>query len=98
MPSDPVPDDRLAGQTIQVPQFAIGQQVFRRYVLMKILGRGGMGVVWLARDMQLETLTALKVLPETLYHDHAALDALKRETKVGLNLAHPNIVRIYDFQ
>jgi len=98
MPRDPVPDDHSAGQTVQVPQFAIGQQLFRRYILMKILGRGGMGVVWLARDMQLETLTALKVLPETLYHDHAALDALKRETKVGLNLAHPNIVRIYDFQ
>src|SRR5207244_4153025 len=64
----------------------------------RILGRGGMGIVWLARDEQLETEVALKVLPDTLCHDRASLDALKRETKLGLNLAHPNIVRIYDFQ
>jgi serine/threonine protein kinase/TPR repeat protein len=98
MPSDLFPDDRSVGQTIQVPRFAVGQKIFRRYILQKILGRGGMGVVWLARDEQLEKLAALKVLPETLYNDYASLDALKRETKLGLNLAHPNIVRIYDFQ
>ena len=74
------------------------QKIFRRYILQKILGRGGMGVVWLAQDEDLERLVALKVLPETLCHDHASLEALKRETKLGLNLAHPNIVRIYDFQ
>ena len=57
-----------------------------------------MGVVWLAMDDQLETLVALKVLPDALCHDRASLEALKRETKLGLRLAHPNIVRIYDFQ
>ena len=59
---------------------------------------GGMGLVWLARDDQLETLVALKVLPDALCHDRASLEALKLETKLGLRLAHPNIVRIYDFQ
>ncbi len=57
-----------------------------------------MGVVWLAQDSYLESLVALKVLPDTLLHDSASLDSLKRETKLGLSLAHPNIVRIYDFQ
>ena len=98
MPSDLFPDDLDFGQTIQIPRFGPGQKIFRRYILQKILGRGGMGVVWLAEDEDLERLVALKVLPETLSHDHASLEALKRETKLGLHLAHPNIVRIYDFQ
>ena len=91
-------DDLDFGQTIQIPRFGAGQKIFRRYTLQKILGRGGMGVVWLARDEQLESLVALKVLPETLCHDRVSLHDLKRETKLGLHLAHPNIVRIYDFQ
>jgi serine/threonine protein kinase/TPR repeat protein len=98
MPDDLFPDDLDFGQTIQIPRFGPGQKIFRRYILQKILGRGGMGIVWLAWDEDLERLVALKVLPETLCHDHASLEALKRETKLGLHLAHPNIVRIYDFQ
>jgi serine/threonine protein kinase/TPR repeat protein len=97
MPDELFPDDLDFGQTIQIPRFGGGQKIFRRYILQKILGRGGMGVVWLARDEHLERLVALKVIPEMLCQDHASLDALKRETKLGLHLAHPNIVRIYDF-
>ena len=92
------PDDLDLGVTIQVPRFGAGQRIFRRYTLQKIIGRGGMGVVWLAQDAYLESLVALKVLPDTLLHDSASLDSLKRETRLGLSLAHPNIVRIYDFQ
>ncbi len=98
MTGNGVSDDLDYGQTIQIPRFGPSQKIFRRYTLQKILGRGGMGVVWLARDDQLETLVALKVLPDALCHDRASLNALKRETKLGLLLAHPNIVRIYDFQ
>ena len=93
------PDDDLDfEQTIQIPRFAPTQKIFRRYTLQKILGRGGMGVVWLAMDDQLETLVALKGVPDALCHDRESLEALKRETKLGLRLAHPHIVRIYDFQ
>jgi serine/threonine protein kinase/TPR repeat protein len=98
MPDDLFSDDLDFGQTIHIPRFGAGQKIFRRYILQKILGRGGMGVVWLAEDEHLERLVALKVLPEMLCHDHASLNDLKRETKLGLHLAHPNIVRIYDFQ
>jgi serine/threonine protein kinase/TPR repeat protein len=98
MQGDSLPEDLDLGAIIQVPRFGPGQKVFRRYTLQKIIGRGGMGVVWLAHDAYLETAVALKVLPETLVHDSASLDSLKRETKLGLCLAHPHIVRIYDFQ
>lgn len=56
-----------------------------------------MGIVWLARDEQLERNVALKFLSEQIIHDAALLSDLKRETKRSLELTHPNIVRIHDF-
>jgi serine/threonine protein kinase/Tfp pilus assembly protein PilF len=78
-------------------EFASGQKLFGRYTLIKILGRGGMGIVWLARDEELERDVALKFLPDLMLRDHAVFDQLKRETKRCLELTHPHIVRIHDF-
>jgi serine/threonine protein kinase/Flp pilus assembly protein TadD len=78
-------------------EFVGGQRLFGRYTLIKILGRGGMGIVWLAHDEELERDVALKFLPDLIIHDAAVLSDLKRETKRSLELTHKNIVRIYDF-
>jgi serine/threonine protein kinase len=78
-------------------EFVSGQKLFSRYTLKHTLGRGGMGVVWLARDEDLERDVALKFLPELIIHDRAVLGDLKRETRRSLELTHKNIVRIYDF-
>src|SRR5205809_272984 len=78
-------------------EFGSGQKLFGRYTLIKVLGRGGMGIVWLARDQELEREVALKFLPDLMIQDRAALDQLKRETKRCLELTHPHIVRIHDF-
>jgi len=78
-------------------EFTSGQKLFRRYTLKRTLGRGGMGVVWLARDDELERDVALKFLPDLIVHDRAVLSDLKRETRRSLELTHKNIVRIYDF-
>jgi TolB-like protein/Flp pilus assembly protein TadD len=78
-------------------EYAAGQKVFGRYTLIKILGRGGMGIVWLARDEELERDVALKFLPDVIVHDRALLDELKQETRRSLELTHKNIVRIHDF-
>src|SRR5215471_19852580 len=75
----------------------IGQRLFGRYTLIRILGRGGMGIVWLAHDEELERNVALKFLPDLLIHDAAVLSNLKRETRRCLELTHKNIVRIHDF-
>lgn len=56
-----------------------------------------MGVVWLARDDELERDLALKFLPDLIVLDRSLLADLKRETKRSLELTHKNIVRIYDF-
>jgi serine/threonine protein kinase len=74
-----------------------GRVVFGRFQLEKLAGRGGMGVVWLARDQKLDRPVALKFLPEVFFLDPAARDDLKRETRRSLELTHPNIVRIHDF-
>ena len=88
-------DDLDLGSTVK--GFATGQKVFGRYMLKKILGRGGMGVVWLARDEKLEREIALKFLPEVVALDARAVLDLKRETRRALELTHPHIVRIHDF-
>jgi serine/threonine protein kinase len=67
------------GATIRVP--SPGQKVFQRYTLKKILGRGGMGIVWLAHDDKLDREVALKFLPEVVVHDPKAIDELKREAR-----------------
>src|SRR6202165_5312420 len=77
--------------------FVAEQKLFNRYTLKQILGRGGMGVVWLARDDVLERDVALKFLPELVISDRGMVNDLKRETNRSLELTHKNIVRIYDF-
>ena len=84
-------------QTIRVRTPVAGAVYFNRYRLKRVLGRGGMGVVWLADDLKLERPVALKFLPSLIGLDPTAVKELKTETRQGLELSHPNIVRIYDF-
>src|SRR5216117_1023667 len=97
IPAD-APDGGCPGCLLQTALDAVGGQlVFGRYTLVKVLGRGVMGIVWLARDEELERDVALKFLPDLMIQDHAVFDQLKRETKRCLELTHPHIVRIHDF-
>ncbi len=72
-------------------------QLFQRFTLRDVLGRGRIGLVWLARDDRLKRLVALKLVPEAVCLDASAQAALKRATLRSIALAHPNIVRIFDF-
>src|SRR5215831_15478535 len=92
------PDGGCPGCLLQTALDAAGgEKVFGRYTLIKVLGRGGMGIVWLARDEELERDVALKFLPDLMIQDHAVVDQLRRETKRCLELTHSHIVRIHDF-
>jgi serine/threonine protein kinase len=75
-----------------------GQRLMQgRFSLVQPLGQGGMGLVWLARDEQLQEAVALKFLPAEIRTDPVALDDLRRETQKSRRLTHPHIVRIHDF-
>lgn len=64
-----------------------------RFKIIRELGRGGQGVVYLAQDTQLERQVAIKVVrPERSQHT----DQLVREARIASNLQHPNIVTLYD--
>lgn len=90
----PNTDDLDLGPTIT--GLAAGTVIFERFVVEKMLGRGGMGIVWLARDRKLNHEVALKFMPEIVSSDPASKDDLRKETRNGLNLSHPNVVRMID--
>src|ERR1043165_5734828 len=65
------------------------------YSLQRELGRGGMGIVYLARDVQLDRDVAIKVLPSHLAHTAAARERFVREARTAAGLSHPHIVPIH---
>jgi hypothetical protein len=66
-----------------------------QYLLERELGRGGMGVVFLARELSLDRMVAIKLLPPALAIDPAIRERFLREARTAAQLSHPNIVPIY---
>jgi len=78
------------------PEFlALQAAVTGRYVLDREIGRGGMGVVFLARDVALERVVAVKLLPPHLASDPTMRERFLREARTAAGLSHPNIVPIH---
>src|SRR5437773_12452454 len=65
------------------------------YSIERELGRGGMGVVYLAREVRLAREVAIKVLPPALAASAAMREQFVREAQTAARLSHPNIVPIY---
>ncbi|MDQ3710778.1 MAG: serine/threonine-protein kinase [Acidobacteriota bacterium] len=70
---------------------------FASYKLKKLLGKGGMGAVFLAEDTRLRRLVAIKVLPPALAQDQQSLSRFRQEARAASQLSHPNIAHIYEF-
>jgi hypothetical protein len=75
---------------------AAGLVVVPGYVIMRVLGRGGMGVVYLARHLRLKRLVALKMVLAGSHAGPAELVRFRTEAEVVARLHHPNIVQIYE--
>ncbi|MEV4126390.1 protein kinase [Nocardia sp. NPDC049707] len=74
----------------------MGEQ-FGKYRLDRLLGRGGMGAVWLAHDSETGRTVALKVLAEHVAADADYRQRFQREARLGSSLRHPHIVPIHGF-
>ena len=68
-----------------------------RYQLGRALGSGGMAIVYLAHDRELDRVVAVKRLADNLAHDRSFRDRFLREAQLAAPLSHPNVVRVYDF-
>jgi len=80
-----------------VSTIASGECLKDRYRLERLLGRGGMAAVWLGRDEVLERPVAIKVLSDTIASDPDFVARFRREARVAAGLAHPNLVKVFDF-
>ncbi len=82
--------DMISGEFLALQEVLAG-----RYSIERELGRGGMGIVLLARDVALDRLVAIKLLPPDLAADAAHRERFLREARTAAGLSHPNIVPIH---
>ena len=75
---------------------AVRQALINRFEIVEEIGRGGMGVVYKARQLRLDRFVALKVLPQHLVHYEDYLKRFHEEARKAAQLDHPNIVKVYD--
>ncbi|MBS1791173.1 MAG: protein kinase [Acidobacteria bacterium] len=87
------PDDVAAGwqASAMLPAHSFG-----RYRVLSLLGKGGMGEVWLAEDTELRRQVAIKLLPTEFSHDAERLRRFAQEARATSALNHPNILTIHD--
>src|SRR5207248_3341854 len=83
-----------AGTPMPIGSFQLPKE-FGRYRIIRPLGRGGMGGVYLAKDLELHRLVALKV-PRFQQDDAALFDRFIREARAAAAIDHPGICRVYD--
>src|SRR5215510_4684069 len=90
----PVPISDSALKLAQL--FPPGTLLAGRYEIVRVLGEGGMGAVYQARDRELERIIALKVIRPELAGNAAMLQRFKQELILARHVTHKNVVRIYD--
>jgi serine/threonine protein kinase len=87
--------DRGVGST--GPLFKAGDRVAENIELMSLLGVGGMGDVWLANHIGLDTKVAVKFMSAALARDSALIERFAREAKLSSRIRSPHVVQIFDF-
>ncbi|MGB8166903.1 MAG: serine/threonine-protein kinase [Chthoniobacteraceae bacterium] len=81
----------------QPPTVAEAARLFPQYEVTALLGRGGMGAVYQGRQVELDRLVAIKLLPLEVSVNRDFADRFRREARAMAKLQHPNIIDVYDF-
>lgn len=79
------------------PTVELVSELFPQLEIVELVGKGGMGAVYKARQPSLDRFVAIKVLPPEIGRDPAFIDRFTREAKALAKLAHPNIVGLHEF-
>jgi len=94
MMATPVAGDRIPSDDVSEIDL-VRQELRDEYEIIDELGRGGMAIVFKAREKQLERDVAIKVLPFSLAFDREFVERFQREARTAARLEHPNIIPIY---
>jgi eukaryotic-like serine/threonine-protein kinase len=89
-------DPTAATQSPPTPAGPSRQVIGERYEILGLLGSGGMGNVYKARDLELDELCALKVLRPELAGAPGVIERFRREVKLARRVTHPNVARVFD--
>ena len=87
---------RLARLQVSVPLLQNGEVLAGRYEILQLLGEGGMGAVYKARDRELDRFVALKLIRRELSSNPAIVARFKQELLLSRQVTHKNVIRIYD--
>ncbi len=79
------------------PSVEEAARLFPQFEVLSLLGRGGMGAVYKARQIQLDRLVAIKLLPLEISMDADFAERFRREARAMAKLSHPNIIAVYGF-
>ncbi len=79
------------------PTTAEAARLFPNYEILDLIGRGGMGAVYKARQLALDRIVAIKLLPLEVSVDRDFAERFKREARTMAKMNHPNIVSVFDF-
>lgn len=90
-------DDDVLEETPTVLGIGVGDRIADQYEVLEPLGAGGMGQVFLVRDLHLDEVMALKALPPYLASSPKAREALRREAKNALGLHHSALARVHTY-
>ena len=83
--------------TAEIPSLERVAAAFPQLEIIELIGRGGMGFVFKARQPHLDRFVALKLLPDKLALDPQFTERFTREARMLARLSHPNIVSVFDF-
>jgi serine/threonine protein kinase len=89
------PHEIMAEMIVDEPGATVGQSI-KQYKIVSLLGKGGMGEVYLAHDTKLNRKVALKLLPVSLSKDEERLRRFKQEARAASALNHPNVCVIHE--